>query len=289
MNDLESLIIPLDGVATDLKLPYVVCSAEAYEVTLKELTKMDIERAFRLKIIEDPETGVYHMEPTDQHGFYGDDHIMFFLHDAKLQVCVTPKGGLIDEKLRERVSMALECALGFFDEHVSWLYPTFATVASRGAYRSHRSARRLGVFGQNEVDTFQKILQYEQSEYLPDHKFDTLRALLNTARHQAGASDVACVLYFSILEAILVDDNKELSYKLSMRLAKYLGKDYEYAKKINKLYGKRGHVIHGSNKGNVFTGEEYLLVESLAKDFLVEIVADPSRFTEQALDSQLLA
>lgn len=289
MDSLEALIIPLDGITTDFTLPHVIYTSDAFEITLKELTAADIERAFRLKIIEDTATGVYHMESTDQYCFYGDDHIMFFLHSAKHQIRITPKGSLIDEKLRERMSVALECALGFFDEHVSWLYPTFATVASRGAYRSHRSARRSGVIGQAEVDIIQKFLLYQPSEHLPQHKFDTLCALLNAARHQAGASDVACVLYFSILEAVLVADNKELSYKLSIRLAKYLGKGYEYSKKVSKLYGKRGKVIHGSNKGNVFTGEEYLEIESLAKDLLAEIVADPSRFTEQALDSQLLA
>jgi hypothetical protein len=286
---LEALIIPLDGITTDFELPHVIYTSDNYEVTLKEFTAADMERAFRIRIIEDAATGAYHMERTSEDDFFGDDHIQYYLHGSKLQICVTPKSGGLDDKLRERLSIALECALGYFDEHVSWQHTDFATVASRGAYRSHNSARRLGSIGEREAEIIKTVLQYEPSEQLPEHKFDTLRALLNAARHQAGASDVACVLYFSVLEAVLVADNAELTYRLSMRLAKRKGEGYEYMKKISKLYGKRGKVIHGSNKGNVFTGEEYLLIESLAKDFFTEIMADPSRFTERSLDGQLLA
>lgn len=288
MNDLEALIIPLDGIATDFELPHVIYSTDAYEVTLDELTAADIERAFRLRIIEDPETGVYHMESTDEYKFFGDDHIMFFLHGAKHQIRVTPKGGLIDEKLRERVSMGLECALGFFDEHVSWLYPTFATVASRGMYRSHKSTRRLGNIGQPEVDIIQKILQFKESEHLTEHKFDTLRALFNSARHQSGASDVACVLYFSVLEAIYVQSKQELTYKLAMRLTKKLGKDYRFARKIIDMYTRRGDVIHGKEKGDVFSPEEHLLLESLAKDSFISFIADPRAYSNTKLDKLLL-
>lgn len=177
-----------------------------------------------------------------------------------LQFRVLPKqsSGRVDESIRERVSMALECALGFFDEYVSWVFTDFSTVASRGAFRSHRSVRRSGTIGREEARVIASVLAYKESRELPQHKFDTLRALINAARHQSGALDVACVLYFSILEAIFVSDNKELNYKLSMRLTKYKNEDFDYATKIKKLYDKRGDVIHGSKKGNVFSQEDYL-------------------------------
>lgn len=283
----EYLTIPLD-CTTELTLPYTIYDSDRYKVVLKQFNEQDLEKAFRLKFESGDQPGSYRPVFTEPYGHFGDDNIAFALHDMQLQLCVMPKNGTVDEAIRDRLSIALECALGFLDEYVSWVYDGFSTVASRGAYRSHRSARTVGIFSNKEAEAVKSILMYEESEHLPQHKFDTLRALLNAARHQAGASDVACVLYFSILEAIFVDDNKELGYKLSMRMAKYKGEDFSYAKRIAKLYGKRGKVIHGSNKGNVFTQEEYQLIETLAKDAFVDILRNPKSFTEEELDGQLL-
>lgn len=284
----EYLCVPLD-TTTELELPYTVYDSNQYTVVLKSFNEQDLERSFRLRFENGEQPGSYRAVRTDPHDYFGDDAITFALHGRQLQLCAIPKNGDVDEAIRERLSIGLECALGFFDEYVSWVHEGFSTVASRGAYRSHKSARSIGIIGEKEISTIKNVLAYEESENLPFHKFDTLRALLNAARHQAGASDVACVLYFSVLEAVFVDDNKELGYKLSMRLTKYKNKDFNYAKRIAKLYGKRGKVIHGSNKGNVFTQEEYFLIESLAKDAFVDILLNPTGFTESELDKQLLA
>lgn len=283
----EYLTIPL-GCTTELALPYTVYDSDRYKLVLKQFNEQDLEKAFRLKFESGDQLGSHRPVLTDPYGHFGDNNIAFALHGMQLQLCVIPKNGTVDEVIRERLSIGLECTLGFLDEYVSWVYDGFSTVASRGVYRSHRSARTIGIFSEQEAETIKSILAYEESEYLPQHKFDTLRALLNAARHQSGASDVACVLYFSILEAIFVDDNKELGYKLSMRLTKYKSEGLAYAKRISKLYGKRGKVIHGSNKGNVFTQEEYQLIEALAKDAFVDILRGPKSFTEEELDGQLL-
>lgn len=283
----EYLTIPLN-CTTKLTLPYAIYDSDRYKVVLKQFNEQDLEKAFRLKFESGDQPGSYRPVFTEPYGHFGDDNIAFALHGMQLQLCAIPKNGTVDEVIRERLSIALECALGFLDEYVSWVHGGFSTVVSRGVYRSHRSTRTVGIFSEQEVETIRSILAYEESEHLPQHKFDTLRALLNAARHQAGASDVACVLYFSILEAIFVDDNKELGYKLSMRLTKYKSENFGYAKQISKLYGKRGKVIHGSNKGNVFTQEECQLIEALAKDAFVDILKSPISFTEGELDGQLL-
>jgi hypothetical protein len=283
----EYLCIPLDAT-TQLELPYTVYDSTQYTVVLKPFNEQDLERAFRLKFESGEQPGSYRAVHTDQRDYFGDDNITFALHGCQLQLCAIPKNGDVDGNIRERLSIGLECALGFLDEYVSWVHEKFSTVASRGAYRSHRSARSIGVIGDKEIDTIKNILAYEESVNLPFHKYDTLRALLNAARHQAGASDVACVLYFSVLEAIFVDDNKELGYKLSMRITKHNSEDLHYAKRIAKLYGKRGKVIHGSNKDNVFSQEECELIESLAKDAFVEMLANPNMYTEAELDKHLL-
>ncbi len=283
----EYLSIPL-SCSTELSLPYRIYSSDQYDVVLKQFNEVDLERAFRLKFEPGDQPNSYRPVYKEEYDQFTDSNMAFALHDMRHQLCVIPKNGTIDEATREHLSIALECAMGCLDEYASWVYDGFSTIASRGVYRSYRSTRATGVIGKQEAATMKNILGYKESEYLPQHKFETLRALLNAARHQAGASDVACVLYFSVLEAIFVDDNKELSYKLSMRLARYKVQDFDYAKRIAKLYGKRGKVIHGSNKGNVFSQEECQFVETLAKEAFEAIVVNPIGFTERELDRQLL-
>jgi len=283
----EYLTIPLN-CTTKLALPYMIYDSDQYKVVLKQFNEQDLERAFRLKFEAGDQPESYRPVYMETYDHFGDDNIAFALHNMQLQLCAIPKNGTVDEVVRERLSIALECALGFLDEYASWVYNGFSTVTSRGVYRSHRSVRAIGTLSEKEAETIKNILAYKESEHLPQHKFDTLRALLNAARHQAGASDVACVLYFSVLEAIFVDDNKELGYKLSMRLTKYKNQDFDYAKRITNLYGKRGKVIHGSNKGDVFAREEYQLIEALAKDAFVDILVNPISFSEGELDRQLL-
>ena len=284
---LEYLSIPLN-CSSKLPLPYVIYSNDQYEVVLKKFNEDDLERAFRLKVEPGDQPNTYRMVYKEELDQFNDSNMAFALHDMQHQLCVTPKNGTIGEKNREYLSIAIECALGQLDEYASWVYNNFSTIATRGVYRSYQTMREASAIGEREANTMKNILGYEETEHLPQHKFDTLKAILRAARHQAGASDVACVLYFSVLEAIFVDDNKELSYKLSMRLASYMRKDYNYAKKIAKLYSKRSKVIHGSNKGNVFSREECQIVETLAIEAFEAIVVNSTRFTERALDSQLL-
>ncbi len=282
----EYLCVPLD-CSTELELPLTIYASDEYEVVLKQFTEEDLARAFRLQFEKGKQRDSYSAVPTDPREFVDRD-MSFALHGRQLQIRAIPKNGTVDKTIVERLSIGLECALGFFDEYVSWVHTGFSTVASRGAFRSHRSARGVGVLGEKEAHAIASVLAYEDSGELPQHKFDTLRALFNAARHQSGASDVACVLYFSILEAIFVSDNKELSYKLSMRLTKYKNEDFDYAKQMARLYSKRGKVIHGSNKGNVFSQDEYLLIESLAKDAFIDLLSNPTAFTERELDGSLL-
>jgi hypothetical protein len=283
----EYLSIPLDG-STELELPYTIYDSDQYSVILKLFNEQDLERAFRLRFESDEQSNSYRPVYINTYDHF-DDNMTFALHGRQLQICAIPKSDTIDEAVREKISIGLGCALGFFDEYASWVYDSFSTVVSRGAYRSHRSARGTSLIGQKETLIIKNVLAYRESEQLPQHKFDTLRALLNAARHQASASDVACVLYFSALEAIFVDDNKELGYKLSIRLTRHLNEDFDYFKHITKLYGKRGKVIHGSNKGDIFTQKECRLIESLAKDAFIEMLANPTSFTERELDGLLLA
>lgn len=104
MEHLEYLAIPLQGIRTTLKLPYAVHSTDEYEVTLKKLTRADVVRSFRIKFVEDKANRSYRVTQLSSFDYLSDNHIYFALHDSKLQLCVTPKGGAeVDDKLRERL------------------------------------------------------------------------------------------------------------------------------------------------------------------------------------------
>ena len=123
-----------------------------------------------------------------------------------------------------------------------------------------------------------------------DQKTQTLRALLNAAMQQPKAMDVSCSLFFSLLEAIYIQDANpsEKTYKLKMRIAKKLDKDYVFAKKIGKLYGKRSKVIHGTAKGGIFTQDDHRFIEELATNSLLLYLGTPNDFSQESLDRLLL-
>ncbi len=287
-QSLEALIIPLGYATTKLQLPYVIYECDDHRVCLERLTKGDIERSFRLKFIENEETGSYQAVNTNPSDYFGDDNISFFLHSAELQIKVYPKNSSIGDSVKSMVGLAMNCVLGVDDEYAAWQYQDFSTVATKGNYRSYKSSYGASSISENEVQQMRRILEYSPSEDIPEHRFQTLMALMNAATQQAGAADVSCVLYFSILESIYVKSNQELAYKLSMRIAKTRGEDLAFSKKLKKLYDKRSKVIHGTEKGSVFSEQEYQEIEKLAKQSLTDYLGEPRRFSEEQLDSLLL-
>lgn len=290
MSVFKGLVIPLN-LETKLSLPLVISDLPSAQIVLKPLTRDEIEKYFRLKII-DIETNKYQVHQTNDLDYFGDDNIGYFLHDARLQIFVSPKLDAFENNLlREKISFAMNCILGCSDEYASWLYsdPDFSTVHSKGEYRSYKTAVGVGDITQDHIDMMRKIIEYSPSDNIPEGKFNTIRALFNSATQQANARDVSCVLYFSVLEAVYVQDNTELGYKLSMRMAKKLNKDIAFVEKIRKLYKKRGNVIHGSQKGNLFLSSEHSDLEQLAKDSIVSYLTNPQSFTATAFDTHLLS
>lgn len=286
----EGLVIPLEQTTT-LGLPLTVASTDSAVVTLKTLDADVIEQAFRHKF-EELDENRYQIIRTDPYDYFADDNMPYFLHNAHLQLFVTTNGDSFnDDDLIRRISFALHCVLGSADEYVSWMHSgegSISTISSRGEYRSFNSSSVVGVIGQEQIEDMKTIIEYTPNDDLSDEKFNTIRALYSAAIHQAKSRDVSCVLYISILEAIYVQDDSELSYKLSMRIAKMFSKDATYAKHIKDLYTKRGHVIHGSQKGEVFSHDQHRELEELTRLSVLMLIRDPHRFTRQALDDLLL-
>lgn len=287
-NKLEYYCVPISGF-TELRLPFEVFDCDTFTVQLKRFTEEDLIRGFRLKYEHNPDTKSYRPIGTNPQEELVDEAMAYELHDKKLQFTVVPKVSTLDQTVRERLSLALAVVLGISDEYSTWVYEGFSTISSRGNSRSHNSAYLIQSITEEEISKINTILSYKESQTLKPKRFKALCALLNAARHQSGSSDVACVLYISVLEAIFVNSSQELAYTLSMRLTKYMQKDLEYSRKIKSLYTKRGKVIHGSDKGNTFTQEEYHEIEKLARDAFIGLVSQPELFIDDALDGRLLA
>ena len=286
MDDLKYLTIPV-LCDSKLKLPYLIFENVNFQILLDSLSRKEIEKAFRIKYI-DKKDGSYEAIST-KHDYIDDEKIFHALHEAKLQIRIIPKQPYgVDQEIKERAGQALNVALGLLDEFSSWQYSGFSTVNTKVEYRSYKSALRTSLIDEVSIEKIRVIIEYVPTDKLPKHRFDTLLALIYSASHQGSAIDVSCVLYLAILEAIYVKDDKELSYKLSMRIAAELHLDSDFAEHIRKLYSKRGKVIHGSNKGDVFTNDDHYELEVLAKDALIRFVENPTSFEQSALDKLLL-
>lgn len=287
----EGLVIPIEQT-TSLSLPIAIATTSSATITLKVLEAEVVEQAFRHKFEELGEDQ-FQIIRTDPYDYFADDNMSYFLHNAGLQLFVTQNGeNFNDDELIRKISFALHCALGSADEYVSWMHSgegSISTISSRGEYRSFNSTSVIGEINQTVADNLKAIIEYSSSGDLPEEKFNTIRALYSAAIHQSKSRDVSCVLYISILESIYVQDDSELSYKLSMRIAKKLSKDALYAKHIKDLYTKRGHVIHGSQKGEVFSEEEHQELEELTRSSVFMLIRDPGNFTRHALDNLLLS
>lgn len=285
--NLKYLTFPL-LIDTSLPIPTIIFENREYQVILDELTRDEIEHAFRVRY-EDVD-GERLITTFFGDGYVQDDNMGYLLNDVKYQLRVVPlTKNAVSPEVKERVALALNVCLGMLDEYVSWQYESFSTIQSRGEYRSYKSTLGVSSLNADHVDSMRNILSYAPSDHLSEAKFKTLAALMYSAAHQGTSVDVSCVLYFSILESLYVKDEGELAYRLAIRISGSLGKDLQYMKRIKTLYGKRGKVIHGSHKGNVFNENDHAELESLAKISFIRFVKDPHLYTQDVLDDNLLS
>lgn len=134
--------------------------------------------------------------------------------------------------MKERVVFALRCLLGQACS-VAAVEMEFDSKKSWGLLTEDKtfSASPLEIISIEALRDIKEITNYTPPETL-EQKINTLKALFNSAMRQVRTRDVSCVLFFSILEAIYVQDNQELTYKLTMRLTKKLGRDSAFANKL---------------------------------------------------------
>jgi len=99
--------------------------------------------------------------------------------------------------------------------------------------------------------------------------------------------NISGAFFVTILENIFVGEMTELSYRLSMRLAKKRKEGQEYVEKIKKLYKKRSKIFHG--KSYAFTLEDVNFLETEACYAIEEFLIEPESFEIVNLDKNLLA
>ena len=157
----------------------------------------------------DGKPGEYEAIFTDINSFpFRDDGPPQAIHGTKLQLCLRSKNTTIDAQITDRMSFALECVLGFFDEHLAWQHPFGATIQSRGLYRSHASTQKVLCIGKAEITKLRKVLAFTPSLELSEHKYKTFLTLLNAARHQGEHPTLLVCSIFPSLRLFLLMTTK---------------------------------------------------------------------------------
>ncbi|HEX8226298.1 MAG TPA: hypothetical protein VF572_00350 [Candidatus Saccharimonadales bacterium] len=288
MYDTEYFLIPLEDVSTKLTLPFHICNYGGYRLSLHKFSRKDVS-SFRIKIIKRHLTGSYDIVPFDVNDQIDHQQMAYSLIESSVALHLLPISDNLEPAIEDRLYFAMRRILGIYPSQASWVSSTHAKVIYRGTPSTFYCATRIRFFTSNIADELKKVFQADVINADHGQKYKTLRALYNSAIMQAGSRDVSRVLLISTLEAIYVQDNQEVAYKLSMRIAKSTDKPLTHVKRLKKLYSKRGKVIHGSYKGEVFSDDEHHLLESLTKSSLADYFAHPHKYSEDKLDALLLS
>ncbi len=288
---MKKQIIPIANVQTEIDLPQEIFRLGTSRVTLKPLTDDEISEVFGYRFTPQEGGSRHKVENLRNCLNSMDSALIIDLIASKHQFYLEADTESEGAGLKDRVDFAIRLVLGRkadysaayaeFDGDGGWWFLRSGTTTV--------SARKEEVISIDDA-LIRNLKTAIAADISTVQKLPTLRALLNAAMQQVGATDVSCALFFSLLEAMYIQDDNpsEKTYKLSMRITKLLGKDYDFTVKLRRLYAKRSKVIHGTRKGNLFDKEEHLILETLAAESLLLYLADQEQFAPDSLDRLLV-
>lgn len=201
--------------------------------------------------------------------------------------------GLIQKKL-EILDFIFKAVLGVGFPIYEIVTDDPKNIFSGGFFSGNKtviSRRNYNKLTKEHLDHVKKIFEIiDSSSNNTDFmtRLDLLKSWIDLAMSQTGHLGIAALHYVSILENILLKDGKEgeLRFKFSMRLAKVLNKNLDYAKELRSLYDKRSTLIHGGK--DTFTMEEVTLLEDVACTIILAYLSNNEAFEVDYLDTQLL-
>jgi len=285
---MEQAVIPLVNCSTEsITLPYTIVEHSNYKVELLEMTPEAMLAHYGVTITQDPTNSnqkhIAYSMPQDEY----TPQYTSYLAQSNHYLLVSFQNNTVLPSLMKLIDFALAVSLGRgidYMKHINPLHHLLSQPPRRGARSMHIEPTPID----ENVTSNLTLLLNSDLDSLP--KMEVIRPLMFSAVLQSGSIDVACVLYFSILESIYIQDSNpsEKTYKLTMRITKKFNEDYAFKSKLSKLYGKRSEVVHGSKKGNTFEHEEYEFLESIVASSISGYLLLPEDYSQEALDRLIL-
>lgn len=288
---MKKQVIPIANVSAEVDLPQEIFHSRTSQITLKSLTDDEMSEVFGYRFTPQEGGNSHKVENLRNSYKLMDAGLLSDLIASKLQFFIEAETEMEGADIKDIVDFASRLVLGRKADYIA-VYTEWDDGGGWGFLGS--GARTLSARREEIVVINDELVQNLKAAIAANDsavpKLPTLKALLNAAMQQVGAVDVSCALFFSLLEAMYIQDDNpsEKTYKLSMRITKLLGKDYNFSLKLRSLYRKRSKVIHGTRKGDLFSKEEHLFLEELAAASLLIYIANQEQFAPDSLDRLLV-
>lgn len=285
---MQQAVVPIQNCSIEeLTLPLTIIERDNYKVELIEMTPVALLNHYGITIQTNPandnERQITWAMPQEEY----TPHYTGYLAQSNQYLSITFEDNTLLPSIIKKLDFTMAVCLGRgidYMKHITPLRHLMSQPERRGARAMHLEPTAIN----EEVVSSMSQIMNSDLDSLP--KMEVIRPLVYSAVLQSGSSDVACVLYFSILESIYIQDSNpsEKTYKLTMRITKKFSKDYEFKSKLTKLYNKRSEVVHGSKKGNTFNHDEYEYLEGIVSASILRYLAAPEDFSQKELDILLL-
>ncbi len=121
------------------------------------------------------------------------------------------------------------------------------------------------------------------------NKLKSLQALYQIALDpNHNTSGLSSATFVSIIEGFMAskDEITEVTYRVSLRLTKYLRKDYEFLRNIKRIYGCRSKFYHQGILS--FTEDDYKLLFEISNKLCIDYFLYNNRFKADELDRLLI-
>lgn len=286
------LPLKISAISNKLTLPIRLYKKKGIVITLDDFTIKEKEWFFSLKDLKIKDNNTYLAKYSGlltsvlNHKPEYHDYVM-----AKLKVVIEGPKNVNLQKLEDKVDLVFKIVIGrgFPIYKICHTEDNEDTIFNHGLVQKNKSviSRRNITLDESNLKRIKNLIEILDIDSNLGNKIELLQFYLNTAMSQVPNTEISGAFYVSILESIFVpENNQEIGYRFSMRLAKKREKSYEYCRKIKDLYNQRSKVFHGQ-KAN-FTVEELKFLEEESCWAIEEYLKDAKNFDGKNLDQLLL-
>ena len=272
----------------NVTLPFSLYKDKDFEIFFSDFSVVDREILFDIKgleILEDGRRKFKHVKGISSNG----DKFPEFI-SSSYRFLVQPKEDNEEyQKIFSQLSFSLNlCCLLYFNYPITLtIFGSDVMSSSQHSLQTFINKAKKPIVTEELLNSFKKTLDICINDKTVDKKKKLMfSSLLNISVLQSFNAGLICSTYITIIESLFTNDNSEVNFKFSIRLAKYLKENIDFVVKLKKLYGKRSSYYHtGEIK---FDNDDDLFLSSLTRKLIVDYIQNPLLFEISKLDEALL-